>query len=63
MSDSVSTVLVPVSNIGFVDTNATLYIRRDTEDGEILAQFDMGVIHAGMMQVMEFYDAYIKSLM
>ena len=63
MSDSVSTVLVPVSNIGFVDTNATLYIRRDTEDGEILAQFDMGVIHAGTMQVMEFYDAYIKSLM
>ena len=63
MSDSVSTVLVPVSNIGFVDTNATLYIRRDTEDGEILAQFDMGVIHAGMMQVMEFYEAYIKSLM
>ena len=63
MSDSVSSVLVPVSNIGFVDTNATLYIRRDTEDGEILAQFDMGVIHAGMMQVMEFYDAYIKSLM
>ena len=63
MSDSVSTVLVPVSNIGFVDTNTTLYIRRDTEDGEILAQFDMGVIHAGMMQVMEFYDAYIKSLM
>ena len=63
MSDSVSTVLVPVSNIGFVDTNATLYIRRDTEDGEILAQFDMGVIHAETMQVMEFYDAYIKSLM
>ena len=63
MSDSVSTVLVPVSNIGFVDTNATLYIRRDAEDGEILAQFDMGVIHAGTMQVMEFYDAYIKSLM
>ncbi len=63
ISDSAAAIIVTIANKGYIDAGAMLIIRRDSDTGEILAEYDIGNINAGKMKAIEFMDAYIKELM